>query len=624
MEQLRIRYIILGFFIFIFPLVIMAQDNRPTSFIGLGIEGGASHLFFDNPMSSQGLQTTPLLGGGGGAELLYTFEYKHFTVQTGFGASYTFNKNNYFLPDMSVDIVEYPTMHYQYSFDNYIENNTYGVGYIPIKLGATFDRWYFLIGAKLGILSFAGTSKVQTDVSIWALDDDIIDPLQGLHTHSMGTYHFENDIRDINYNPFNAMLSAEIGINLNKRAWLNEKEKKKYDRAQRYRNMRKKKTLKELMHYRLAIFADYGFSNLHAYQPNPMPYGGEPNGGLVDFQGVRDLQPHSMLGYAPYKNSPLNNLVVGLKLSVHYEIPKKAPKKGTMATPYIYVYAQDDVTGKPLSNARVKIQRKGDKYVYDKLTDVKRGRVSRSTAAGEYTIHVSHANYCSYDTIHFVHRDDYDTLYVALHPLQQICLSVENMLTNQPIGAKVEIHSSVGQRVISQSTDSTNRICTKLDNRLTYLISATSEGYENYFDTISLVNDSMRIQMMPLPKKTFILKNMHFATAQTTILPSSRDALNMLYELLNENPNLYIRVVGHTDDVGSEESNRILSEGRAQSIYQEMVNRGIDSKRVQISGKGELEPIVPNTSEDNRQKNRRVEIEIISGDEDVQIERLMQ
>ena len=76
----------------------MAQDNRPTSFIGLGIEGGASHLFFDNPMSSQGLQTTPLLGGGGGAELLYTFEYKHFTVQTGFGASYTFNKNNYFLP----------------------------------------------------------------------------------------------------------------------------------------------------------------------------------------------------------------------------------------------------------------------------------------------------------------------------------------------------------------------------------------------------------------------------------------------------------------------------------------------------------------------------------------------
>ena len=51
-----------------------------------------------------------------------------------------------------------------------------------------------------------------------------------------------------------------------------------------------------------------------------------------------------------------------------------------------------------------------------------------------------------------------------------------------------------------------------------------------------------------------------------------------------------------------------------------MINRGIDAKRISTIGKGELEPLVPNTSADNRQKNRRVEIEIISGAENVNID----
>lgn len=623
MEQLRIRYIIWGCIFSFIPLLLVAQDTRPTSYLGLGIEGGASNLIVGTPTAYPDLHATPLLGGGGGAALLYTFEYKHFMVQTGFGASYTINSNKFLIPDYTADILEYPSMHYHYTFDKYLEKHTYGVGYIPLKLGMTFGKWYFLAGAKIGVFSFAETSKALTDVSIWATDDEILDPLQGLHTHAMGNYHFEGDVNTVSFNPFNAMLSAEIGVSLNKRAWLNEKEKKKYDRAQRYRNLRKKKTLKELMHYRLAIFADYGLSNLHAYQPNPLPFAGETTGGLVDLQGISDLKPHSTLGYMPYKDSPLNNLVVGLKLSVQYEIPKKAPKKGSMASPYIYVYAKDEVTGKAISNARVKIQRKGDKYVYDKLTDTKLGRVGKATPAGKYTIHIAHGNYCAIDTIQFEHRDDYDTVYVALHPLQPMCWSVVNALTNQPVAASLELRSLDGKMLLSQTTDSTNRVCTKLDNRLSYVIVATSEGYETFVDTI-LCMDSMQISMMPIPKKTFVLKNMHFATAQTTILPSSKESLNMLYELLHENPEVYIRIVGHTDDIGNEESNRILSEGRAQSIYDEMIQRGIDPKRIQTCGKGESQPIVPNTSDTNRQMNRRVEIEIISGDEDVKIERLMQ
>jgi OOP family OmpA-OmpF porin len=72
--------------------------------------------------------------------------------------------------------------------------------------------------------------------------------------------------------------------------------------------------------------------------------------------------------------------------------------------------------------------------------------------------------------------------------------------------------------------------------------------------------------------------------------------------------------------VGTEKDNQVLSEGRSKSICKEMINRGIDAKRISTTGKGELEPLVPNTSADNRQKNRRVEIEIISGAENVNID----
>ena len=126
----------------------------------------------------------------------------------------------------------------------------------------------------------------------------------------------------------------------------------------------------------------------------------------------------------------------------------------------------------------------------------------------------------------------------------------------------------------------------------------------------------------PIKKQTFILRNMHFATAQTDILPSSKSALDLLYKLLIENPNLYIKIVGHTDDVGSEQDNRILSEGRANSIREAMLKRGISASRLKIQGKGESEPIVPNDTEAHKQMNRRVEIEILSGAENINIELL--
>ena len=107
---------------------------------------------------------------------------------------------------------------------------------------------------------------------------------------------------------------------------------------------------------------------------------------------------------------------------------------------------------------------------------------------------------------------------------------------------------------------------------------------------------------------------MFFATNKTKILPNSETALQDLYKLLKDNPDVHIRIIGHTDDVGKEEYNQKLSEGRSRSVKQEMVRRGIDAKRIETTGRGEKEPIVPNDSDQHRQMNRRVEVEIIQGE----------
>jgi outer membrane protein OmpA-like peptidoglycan-associated protein len=212
---------------------------------------------------------------------------------------------------------------------------------------------------------------------------------------------------------------------------------------------------------------------------------------------------------------------------------------------------------------------------------------------------------------------------VALHPKYNFRWPVVDASNDLPVKANFELQSSDGNYLLQSTTDSACCIVGTLDDRLSYQLRVNADNYEPYaIDMEHVFDNNFVVRLIPINLKTFVLQNMYFATAQTTILPSSKPSLDLLYDLLSENPELVIRIVGHTDDVGTEQSNQVLSEGRARSIYQEMVNRGIDAKRIQTAGKGELKPLVPNTSDANRQMNRRVEIEIISGADNVNIERL--
>jgi outer membrane protein OmpA-like peptidoglycan-associated protein len=99
-----------------------------------------------------------------------------------------------------------------------------------------------------------------------------------------------------------------------------------------------------------------------------------------------------------------------------------------------------------------------------------------------------------------------------------------------------------------------------------------------------------------------------FDVNKTTIKPSSFKILNDLGKVLQDNPKVNIRIIGHTDSDGNALENQQLSKKRAQAIKEYLSNNfPLAGKRMQILGKGESEPIANNTSPEGKAKNRRVE-----------------
>jgi outer membrane protein OmpA-like peptidoglycan-associated protein len=99
-----------------------------------------------------------------------------------------------------------------------------------------------------------------------------------------------------------------------------------------------------------------------------------------------------------------------------------------------------------------------------------------------------------------------------------------------------------------------------------------------------------------------------FDLDQATLQPESTKQLQHVVSLMKENPDLRLEVQGHTDNQGSDNYNRELSQRRAETVVTYLGLFGIDSRRLVSKGYGESQPVNPNTTEEGRAKNRRVEL----------------
>lgn len=101
-----------------------------------------------------------------------------------------------------------------------------------------------------------------------------------------------------------------------------------------------------------------------------------------------------------------------------------------------------------------------------------------------------------------------------------------------------------------------------------------------------------------------------FETGKATLKASSYRTLSKVSQILMKYPRYHLQIGGHTDNVGNDESNRILSEERAKSCHEYMLAQGIDESRMTYKGFGESQPVADNKTEKGRLENRRVEFVI--------------
>lgn len=523
----------------------MANPRQEViSYINVGLRGGyAAMMDKIAPMSdgslwgagtlNQGNTLQQLTGGGGaGIDLLYSMEYGKFRFETGVDFRFLNSTSNYGFQASRTELNS--NAQYSYLFDDLKETrNIMQIG-VPIMFGAQFSSFYFLAGAKIGYSLWSSYSQSGT-YDILINDRALVDGLYGAGIHELNG---ETNI-PIRFAQPEVSVAAEIGLDLDK--WmqlppkqLSAKEKKK---AKKIEPGQRLPFGREHVHYRVALFAEYGVLNTNA-TPAAKP---------AVFNGDLYVQKTNTM-LAMNGNTTLNNLFVGAKFTIQFEIPGKSARPVPAPPSYAFLTLWDAQTAQPLEAPATISTR-------DKETNKEIVRETKISKAG--------------------------------------------LKRRHPVG--------------------------------TYIADVKAEGYypkttEFRVNEIGMT-DSIRIalQALPVPEpepepiiempvekgEVFIMKNLHFATNRTRILPISEEALDLLYQHLEKNPDLRIRIIGHTDNIGRESANQKLSEGRAEAVRKELIERGITPERIEAEGRGESQPIDTNDTEEGRQNNRRVEIEIL-------------
>ncbi len=110
--------------------------------------------------------------------------------------------------------------------------------------------------------------------------------------------------------------------------------------------------------------------------------------------------------------------------------------------------------------------------------------------------------------------------------------------------------------------------------------------------------------------KLLQIENIEFKVASGSLTQKGKMTVDKLANILSEYSKIKVEIAGHTDSDGSAIFNQKLSQKRVDTVRTRLIEKGIDAKRLTAIGYGESKPLVPNISDENKQKNRRVEINI--------------
>lgn len=206
------------------------------------------------------------------------------------------------------------------------------------------------------------------------------------------------------------------------------------------------------------------------------------------------------------------------------------------------------------------------------------------------------------------------------HAVTYVAGSIVDATTKKPIEAAVEIVDLITNQPVYQSYSSPTQgdfLVTLVTGR-DYGLTISKNGYLFSSEHFSLAGPEAKkpfkievtLNTIEIGKSA-ILKNIFFDSNRFGLKPESQSALKYLINFMTINPTVSIEIAGYTDNSGNDKMNQTLSENRAKSVFQYLVNHGVQANKLQFKGYGKQQPVAPNTTEENRAKNRRTEFKII-------------
>ena len=199
--------------------------------------------------------------------------------------------------------------------------------------------------------------------------------------------------------------------------------------------------------------------------------------------------------------------------------------------------------------------------------------------------------------------------------------TITDALSELPIEATIEIVDNEKDELITTLTSNskTGKYLVSLPSGKNYGIAVKADGYLFYSENIDIpaatayqeITKDVVLSKVGIGSK-IVLKNIFFDYSKSTLRETSFPELSRLVTLLESYPKMTIEIGGHTDNHGGLKFNTDLSEARAKSVVDYLVDKGISATRLAYKGYAYLQPIATNDTDEGRQQNRRVEFKVVS------------
>lgn len=200
---------------------------------------------------------------------------------------------------------------------------------------------------------------------------------------------------------------------------------------------------------------------------------------------------------------------------------------------------------------------------------------------------------------------------------------VIDAVTKQPVDAVIALAPQAEDAPVSYlGPDADGRFLTVLPAGKDYFLTVEQPGYLFYGENFRLTGEllpeepfRLTVELQPVEEAvaaggteadgSIAFKNVLFETGSATLLPVSGQELDRLVNVLLDQPSLRVEIAGHTDDVGDEQANQLLSEQRAAAVSEYLREHEVDSSRITTTGYGESRPVATNDTAEGRAQNRR-------------------